>query len=306
MINRPDVCILIPTCARYVDMARFTKRMLDRFWPRHPHVFLCGVPGFGAGQGFLLSRADPRDWMGGVLDATRELRARGFSRVYLILDDHPPFGPCHAHHLNETLPALAAELQAACISLHGWGEGRLPVTGERLDRKHYRMERLPLSQLWKFSLHPALWSLDVLEGICETLSRGAALPARSAWAFERRAGAPDAPLPEAWTRNTYRISGTAMTGWTDGLRWSRLWLERGWCHLVRRILARANRMEALARFDAATTFLFQFYVGPYPHYHSGVLTKGGVSREAAAYLMMHGPWIMRRELAAITKRLDHA
>jgi hypothetical protein len=295
-MDRSRLCILIPTCDRYLEMACFTRKMIDRLWPEHPPVFMCGLPTPPQDAAFLASDADPRDWAGGVRCATRELLDRGFDLVYVILDDHPPFGPCNARHLNETLPRLARELSAACISLLGWGQGQQPVQGETLGADHYWMQRVSEQHLWKFSLHPGLWSLSVLDGICEWLVCDSSLAQRSAWAFERRCGPANAPLPEEWKRGTYRVYGSRMISPLRQARFTRLRLERLFCHAIRHTLISLKKTDALVKFDSNTRHLFRYYEGAYPMVHSGVLVKGTASPCAIRFIRRHGVRVFRSGL----------
>ena len=109
-----DLCILIPTFEKYRAVAEFTRGKLDRHWPGHPPVFLCGLP--GDDPAFLPLRDDPADWMQLVRSAAADLQARGFRRCYLVLDDHPPMDDCHVTHLNHTLPRFMEDLGASFIN----------------------------------------------------------------------------------------------------------------------------------------------------------------------------------------------
>ncbi len=58
---------------------------------------------FSAGRTMrdLPLRDDPRDWMRVVHSACRDLLGRGYAQAYVILDDHPPIGRCHADFLRD-------------------------------------------------------------------------------------------------------------------------------------------------------------------------------------------------------------
>jgi hypothetical protein len=277
-------------------MAAFTREMIDALWPDHPPVFLCGIPMPPDEEAFLPSTADPRDWAGGVHCATQALLERGFEQAYVILDDHPPFGYCHVQHLNETLPRLASELSAACISLLGWGQGQQPVKGEVLGDDQFRLLRMAEDFPWRFSLHPGLWSLPVLDGLCEWRASDDQLSLRSAWAFERHCGDASAPLPDEWKRGAYRVSGERMISPLCQVRFSRVRAERLLCHAVRHALSSLGRCATLMAFDKSTRHLFRYYEGPYPLLHSGVLVKGAPSPCAIRFSRRHGPRLFRSRL----------
>ena len=124
-----DLCILIPTFERYRPIAEFTRTKIAEFWPAHPPFFFCGLAPRAAEESCLELRDDPADWMALVRSACGDLRARGFTKCHLILDDHPPLEPCHARHLNETLPALTGLLDL------------LLATPDRSERTCWKFER---------------------------------------------------------------------------------------------------------------------------------------------------------------------
>ena len=133
-----SLAILLPTYDAYAPVARFTLGRIDACWPEHPEVFVCGIAGSPMPFGKVLPlTADPRDWVGIALDAVRRLQDEGVEWLYLILDDHPPFGPCNANYLNRRLPENAAALGAIQVNLLGWDQhqpraGRRPRAGAPL------------------------------------------------------------------------------------------------------------------------------------------------------------------------------
>ncbi len=143
-----------------------------------------------------------------LADACADLRAKGVRLVYLILDDHPPLGTCHARHLNETIPALLEQCGAVCMSLQGWDHPRR-VVGKVERHGGFHPMRLDRSFTSKFALHPALWQLDVLEKM--TLHFLAmSPPGKSPWDFERLSGDPHAAFPDEWKTSALRICGSEM------------------------------------------------------------------------------------------------
>jgi hypothetical protein len=128
------------------------------------------------------------DWLGILIDAVRELRKRGFRMVYVILDDHPPLGPCRYDILNNVLPEVMLSRGAEIISLFGSGQGR-NIEGDVVLEAGIGFEQLPDSYLWRYSLHPALWSLQALEILLSKLDvEITTRDGRTPWAFERLSG----------------------------------------------------------------------------------------------------------------------
>lgn len=288
-----DLCILMPTYEKYRRLADLTTRVLDREWADHPTIFYCGVPGRREEQ-WLALRADPADWMGFVRDAVRQIRQKGYRKCYVICEEHLPLFRCHEAHLNRTLPELMAKLDAVRIGLHGWGQGQSEtrvVTGRLLGAEHFWIENMSPGFPWKFELHPALWRLDALENILDTLVGELPLELRSPWAFERRAGREDARLPEELKRKAYRICGERMAACRS--RTYLLRLERFGARVVRFAAGRLFGEGAWTRIDRLVNFLFGYYEGPYPFFFSGVMVKTRLNRELIRFLRLH--W--RRQLA---------
>ena len=111
----PVTAILVSTFDRYEALARWTVDRIQKEWPEHPQVFFSGLSCCTPES--LGFEGDSKDWMSVTLQATQALLARGFSHAYLLLDDHPPVGKCNAPFLNEKLPRLASQINAAHISL---------------------------------------------------------------------------------------------------------------------------------------------------------------------------------------------
>jgi hypothetical protein len=268
---REDVCILVSTCEKHRALADFTKGRLDASWPAHPRVYVAGLE--GDGPDCLPLRDDARDWMRVTHSACRDLFDHGYRMGYVILEDHPPVGRCHANHLNETFPAMMVELGAVSVALSGYGQGR-KRHGRLVRWRKFAFDLCPATELWKFPLHPALWRLETLCGILEWLIETLPEAEHTPWAFERKGGAPDAALADAWKSNSYRIEGSqfAATAYPAGLAAARLTTD-AYRFLIRRLMGQAAR-DAI---DDVLSGARHYYHGPYPLVWSGLLRKGRVN-----------------------------
>lgn len=162
-------CILIPSHVRYQSLAVFTANQIGQWWKNHPSIFFCGLEQLKHKDGVsLLSRRDNINWIGIELDAVREVQQRGFEVVYLILDGHPPMGLCRDDILNYVLPRILQRLGADNISLFGSGQGR-SIEGHVFRESGIGIEHLPESYLWRYSLHPGLWSCKSLQDLLQLL-----------------------------------------------------------------------------------------------------------------------------------------
>lgn len=292
----PDCCILVSTCDRYRVLAELTGRLLDRHWPGHPPVFYCGAAS-GGGETWLPLRDHPTDWIGIVGRAVSELRRQGFRLGYLIMEDHPPVFACAVEHLNRTLPRLIGQLGAAYIDLNGWGQGR-PQRGVVLGRKHYWLEHMSRSYLWKFQLHPALWRLDALAAILEGLAPNLPLERRSPWAFEEGAARKDALVPEDLKERAYRVCGERMSAWP--VKAHLVGLERLGVAILRSALGRLLGDGAYRRVHEVAGFVFDYYHGPYPLFRHGALVRGRPNRGLVRFLTLHGRRGLAREIQVAT------
>jgi len=281
-----SLCILLSTCEKYRWLAQFAECMLDRHWAEHPPVYVCGCAGENLDH-WLSLRSNPRDWMNITLAACSDLAKRGYTKCYLILDDHMPFADCHEAHLNTTLPFMMDKLDAAYIGLLGWERNgsRMP-NGAMLGQDFYRMENVSKDYLWKFSLHPGLWDLRALTGILKTLVSNLPLEDRSPWNFERMSGAPGINLPNKWEYKCYRICGRMMA---RNPFFSTLYrfVEVGFCN-VAHIVARLGGKGVRRRVDEATAFISYSYDGPYPLVWRGIMSKGGVNKDFLRYMRFRG------------------
>lgn len=280
-----DLCILIPTFERYRPIAEFTRAKIGEFWPAHPPVFFCGLAPRETGDACLGLRDDPADWMALVRSACGDLQARGFRRCYLILDDHPPLEPCHAGHLNETLPALLDRLGAAFINLHGWGQHK-PRQGRLLGARDFHLEQPAPEYLWKFALHPGLWKLAALTELLDLLLAAPERSERTCWKFERRAGA--LQLPAQLREASYRICGTRMSARRGAWLFAAAHAVELFAFDVVRFFIRIGAgAAARARFDEDRLGAYHFYDGPYPLFWSGLMKKGRLNPDLVFFLRLH-------------------
>jgi len=276
-MKRNDLCILVSSFDRYLPIARWTISQIERHWRPHPPIYLAGC----TTDDSLPLTDDPGNWMRVSRSACHCLLGKGFRWVYLILDDHPPVGPCQATHLNETLPSLARELNALTICLESWLP-ESPLRGEGLNSRYHHLGRNAATFQWKFSLHPALWSLPSLIELLDHRINFFPLAKQTPWAFERHRGPEDGNVPERFLDATYRVHPTAMS-----IRNPRFLAIRT---LVRTI--RAYRGLLLAHLGKAGTnrygniavALLKYIHGPYPMYKSGVMRGGTVNEEFLAFL----------------------
>lgn len=275
-----SLAILLSACDKYAPLAKLTASRLDQLWAAHPPIYFSGLSPGALDSGNLAPlTCVATDWMLVTRQACEYLLERGFKLCYLVLDDHPPFGPCHAVHLNETLPDLMMKLKAMSISLLGWGQGRT-VRGTVLGADRCRLECLPADYLWRFSLHPGLWDLRKLTGLLQHLIESTSPTDHTAWKFERVAG-------EAKSRSEnetcYKVHGLSLARHPFALpRAFALSGMRGAADLVRVIRRR------LLQNDGADELLFRgayhFYDGPYPMFWSGLMQKGKLNRDVISFL----------------------
>ncbi|MDD5198731.1 MAG: hypothetical protein PHC88_02930 [Terrimicrobiaceae bacterium] len=276
-----NTCILISTCEKYRSLTDFTRARIQEFWKDAPPLRLCGISGDPCA---LPLHDDPRDWMKVVRSACDALMADGFAQAYLILDDHPPLGRCHAAHLNETLPAMMRELGAVSISLSGYGQGRA-TNGKVVKWRDWQLDRCLPDTLWKYPLHPALWRLDALRDLLDRLIAGLPESEHTPWAFERRGGAKDAGLPAELTMHSYRIEGRAHAAIPYPGRLERFKSATDlYRFLVRKFAGETER----AAVDERILGAHHYYHGPYPLIWSGLMRKGAVNRNALFFLSLVG------------------
>jgi len=278
------LCILISTCERYRALAEFTRARIAEFWPGHPTVYFSGLAVMEHG---LPLQDDPANWMQVTRSACRELLSRGYEKIYLILEDHPPFAPCHEVHLNETLPAAMDFFGAICIALSGPGQHR-SWHGQPAKFHEITFDHVAESAQWKFSLHPALWNLAELEQLLTWMLENFTPADHNPWAFERKGGDPKSGLSMAWQTRSYRVVGSEMA--RPGYFFRRLpvvalQFAGDVAAFFIRILFGA---EKRAKFDQAMRGIYCPYDGPYPLFWSGIMRKGVLSKDLQLWLKITG------------------
>lgn len=287
-----DTAILLPTCDAYAPLAAFTLERLDAWWPGHPDVYVCGL----AAARFPFERClpctvDPSDWIGSTLEAVAALHERGCEWLYLILDDHPPFGPCNSDYLNRRLPKNARALNAIQVNLLGWDQFQ-PQEGRTLGGENLFWQCNSPGFPWKFSLHPGYWHVLTLRAMLATM-RKVSPEARSARAFENRMDGVCRTGDPQLLERTYRVRGD---GFAAGRRWQESRAGRALAkpaiHLAR-LAAGAAGAARLSRLDAALLPYLRYLNGPYPMFWSGLVRQGRLHEEALRFLA----WSGHRDLA---------
>jgi len=280
-----STCIVLSTCDKFRALADFTRTRIGESWEGAPPIRVAGLSGDADA---LPLRDDPRDWMKVMRSACDDLQAQGFTRAYLILDDHPPLGTCHARHLNETLPAMMDESGAVSVSLSGWGQGR-ETSGACCKWRGWEFDRMESSH-WKFPLHPALWRLDALCGILAHLIAVLPEASRTLPSFERRDGAVEMELPESLTAHSYRIPGRVMAAKKYPVRFE--WL-RSATDLYRYAVLKIAGNDARAAVDERIMGIHHYYHGPYPLIWRGLMRNGAVNPNALFLFMVgrRNDWI---------------
>lgn len=288
----PVTAILVSTFDRYEALARWTVGRIQKEWPEHPPVFFSGLScRTPESLGF---EGDSKDWMSVTLQATQALLARGFSHAYLLLDDHPPVGKCNASFLNEKLPRLASQINAAHISLLGYGQHRRREgLVEVFDG--IKLERLPSSYRWKFSLHPGLWNLTDLQFLLEQRMAQYVGRERTPWNFERHRDLAGDQISSHCGDRCHRVHGTESLVQTA----SALLLREAWLRFeadVAMFLAKLiGGMPARTAVEQKTLWRFGHYAGPYPLFWSGCLRQGKVHVDFDKWMSRFGSDALRQD-----------
>jgi hypothetical protein len=286
------IAILLSTCDAYEAFAYFTFRQLNLHWDVHPQVFVSGLscPSFAQVKHLPFS-GDPRDWVGITLQAVTEIHKQGFPWLYLVLDDHPPLGPCNSNYLNRTMPKMAENIGAIQVNLIGWDQFQ-PQSGEALEAGQLHWQRNKQDFRWKFSLHPGLWHTETLMRLLKQLNP----EVKTARAFEREADAACRIIDRAFCSKTYRIRGD---GYTSGTRW----YERRITRMAIRTLIHLGRVctgamgkTALEKLDQRLMPYLGYINGPYPIFWSGLLRQGRLHEDALRFLERTGRHAMAEEI----------
>ena len=270
---------------QYERMARFTVSQIEKQWANHPALYVCGLTN-PASQTDLLLKRDTADWIGILLDAVNSLLAKRLTFTYLILDDHPPLGCCRADIQNEVLPAIMNMLGSANISLFGSGQGR-ELSGKPMFAEGIRLEQLSESELWRYSLHPGLWSLEQLKNLLQSLDeRLPSLESRTAWAFERISGAPRSSCSDSVMTSSYRITSPAMVASQSEQVITEIIRTIG--HISRSFAGAIGGKRAWHRASQSFDRVNHYYGGPYPMFWRGMFTKGLPNNELMTFLTLMG------------------
>lgn len=272
--------------------------MLDKFWEKHPDMYLCGLVKGIEGCSLIPFDVDPKDWIGIAHKAVNYLIERGYNYCYLIIDDHPPFATCNGDYLSEELPRLAHSLKAICVSLVGWDQIRAYQGFKLGSGKHFWLNNDPAYR-WSFNLHPACWNTTALKEILEIVMTLEGSD-RSARNFEASMHSPVTPIPEHYRRNVYRVCGDrfAISDKWFGNRMFRKGILKI-LHGVRLSAKGLGGASVLNRVDAQLRVYTDYLNGPYPMFWSGLMQKGATHENAIRFLKLTG----QHEFARIASTL---
>lgn len=292
-----QTCILITAIEGQVAAALLSRRLIDRHWSDHPPVWLCGASIDDPAA--LPFRDEPRDWMAATRNAVRDLVNMGFHRAYLIMADLGPLDRCHEDHLNRTIPGWMTELDAAYISIRGW-DHRRNSAGRSLGRHYLSLQQQSPAYWARFSLHPALWRLDVLATILDILLAKCA--DHSAWTFEIEAGNLYNEIPGDWNERTYRVCGRLMSA--APMPTVERWIQHVFDSIVRWTDKTFNHKNKRASLPPRVARVFHkllmtqsvYYQGPYPMYFSGFFVRGRLNQHLVRFLRRAGRYDLLREI----------
>ena len=292
--------ILVPVWRDYEWIAPIAIERIDACWPSHPEIRFCGL---SEARGLPVLPLEPgtdrSNWTQVLLGGVEKMRALGFGRIYLILEEHIPLGPCHEEHLNTTLPALMDALPASYISLMGWDNRRFPSRSPVLAKSRHQLKRLTGTNDPRFHLHPALWDLEILEHCCRLALQNQEKNG-SAWHFEKASARPDAPLPPAAKNGCYQIRASALALQPPSPPRSALSaIDRFVFHKIMALYPLIPSRRVGRRFLRHVPFDDVFCNGPYPMFYSGIMAKGGLNRFFVNYLRRNNPALMSRILDAM-------
>lgn len=294
--------ILIITWDLCAEIADFSIRALHSAWSPHPPVYACGTsrPIFHEAKVIAMPHG-ASSWIATLHHACTALLAGGFRYAYLILDDQPPLGPCHPHHLNVTLPNWMETWSATNVSLINW-DSVFRSRGTFMPSAHGDVLRLSPTLANRFSLHPGLWDLASLRLIASTFSGLVPADAQTPWAFEDL-GKDGVRLFEPRINcGFFRICGGRMAAFPRRFPpQSLVELEARWRI---RILARGRHM---VRWRRAWMSLLQAvggpasraFHGPYPHYYSGLLARRRPNAWALRYMRDIGDAAWHKEASGL-------
>lgn len=295
------VAILVSTFDRYERLARWTAARIERHWLGHPPVYFSGLS--GGEQNCLSFECDSKDWMRVSLGAVEALLEKAVTHVYLILDDHPPLGACHPKFLNKRLPELAAKLDAAHISLLGYGQHR-KVEGSVLGTEFDYLERLDAGYRWKFSLHPGLWNLADLKFLLLERMREYGDGSRTPWNFERHRDELGGCVQRKLSERCYRIRGD-VHDLASGIFLRPLLTGARFFADVEMFLSRiTGGATARERTEIERFWLYGYFGGPYPMFWSGCLRQGKIHTDFEKWLSIFGTAELRKSWVEARKFIE--
>jgi hypothetical protein len=179
-----------PGCERYCPIL---ADHVDRMWPSHPPLFYALAAGRRAPYGRILE-TEAAAWTSVLLAGLEQLRERGYSHAFVLLEDHVPLWPCDEALLADQLRiALDHDLRCLYFCKHEWPWGSTEHRFEPEGRvrgwpeidvvtlEGYRLARMPRNDLHYNRCQPALWKIDdYIALLREAVRSGVEDP----WSFE--------------------------------------------------------------------------------------------------------------------------
>jgi len=295
--------LLVPVWKDYQWIAPVTQEALDRFWPSHPVAYYVGIPADETPSGGesipVAATVDRSNWTAVLREGVREMDRRGFTYLYLILEEHIPVASCHEAHLNITLPFLMQSLPAVYISLMGWDNRRYTSRSPVLDAARYRLKHLNRPGDPRFHLHPALWNVRALLGCCD-LALGDPSQKGSAWHFEKINDRDTRHHPPEWRTGCYQIHSASMRLHPPNMVFRCLEsLEYHLYQLLQGIYPLIPSESLRKAFVSFFKFDDVFCHGPYPLFFSGIMSKGGVNPFFKEFLKERDPDFLSKILVRL-------
>ena len=140
------------------------------------------------------------------------------------------------------------------------------------------MEQLPDSDLWRYSLHPGLWSLTALANLLDKVdARITESNGRTPWAFERLSGVRTSQGNNKNMTQCYRLTSAGSTA----SRRDQLiaFLYRSCGVGSRSIAGMVGGPVQWDRMSHRFNFIHHYFGGPYPIFWRGVMEKGQLNQE---------------------------
>lgn len=247
----------------------------------------------------LSGSEDRSNWSTVLKSGIAGMKEKGFDAVYLIAEEHVPLQACHVEHLNETLPTLMQSLQAVYISLMGWDNRRYVSRSPCLGKVQHQLKHLVGKNDPRFHLHPALWSLEILEVCCDVALADKGKNG-SAWHFEKSCESVDSALPAMAKSSCYQIRASTLSltrkfTWQSAVEWG----ERFFYHKLMAFYPLISRTRIGAKVARKIPFDDVFCDGPYPMFFSGIMAKGKLNKHCVRFLARHNKPLLNRILETI-------